>query len=400
MNKHVLMVISMMKGGGAERVAAQLMNEFHKKGNKVEFVLTSCKESEVKRTDLDENIPLMLLQDTEYSESCFEKLKSKALRLYSSFFCKIFEALKLHVPAHFAYCSFIAQYRKEIQQLRGLMKKDPNMTVVSFLQPSVPMVLLAARGLPNKIIISERENPKRLMKRRYGKYFVEKYYTRADKVVFQTQDAMATYPDNVNIKGTVIPNPIKGDLPLPYVGERNKVISTFCRISIHKNLPMLIKAFAMLHEEHPEYILKIVGDANNAEDQEVKRKLHELVGALKLRDYVIWKPFNANVHEDVMYDAMYVNSSDTEGMSNAMLEAMAIGMPVICTDCPIGGARATINHEENGILVPVGDEVTLYHAMKKVVEDGQFAIRLSEEAALIRDRLSIENISRQWLEML
>lgn len=400
MNKHVLMVISMMKGGGAERVAAQLMNEFQKKGIQVEFVLTSSKASEVKRTDLDENIPLILLQETKYRETYFEKLKSKALRLYSSCFCKIFEALKLPVPAHFAYCSFIAQYRKEIQQLRDLMEKNPNMTVVSFLQPSVPMVLLAARDLPNKIIISERDNPERLMKRRYGKHFVEKYYARADKVVFQTQDALETYPDNVNIKGTIIPNPIKGDLPLPYVGERNKVISTFCRISIHKNLPMLIKAFAMLHEEYPEYRLKIVGDANNAEDYDVKRKLHELAEALNLRDYVIWKPFNANVHEDVIYDAMYVNSSDTEGMSNAMLEAMAIGMPVICTDCPIGGARATISHEENGILVPVGDEEALYHAMKKVVDDVQFAINLSEEAVLIRDRLSIEKISEQWLELL
>ena len=97
---------------------------------------------------------------------------------------------------------------------------------------------------------------------------------------------------------------------------------------------------------------------------------------------------------------MYVNSSDYEGMSNAMLEAMAIGMPVICTDCPIGGANAVIKTNENGILTEVGNAKELCDAMKKIAGDKSFANKLSKNAAQIRYELSLENTAKKWMELL
>lgn len=400
MGKQVMMVISMMRGGGAERVSSLLMNEFHKSGHEVEYVLTSSTADEVIRTDLDQEISLTILKEHPVKESVFQKVKMKGIRIYSSVFCHIYEKLKKPVPSHFAYLSFVCQYWKEIQQLRNKMKANPELIVIAFLQPSIPMVLLAARGLPNKIIISERDNPERLMKKRYGRPFVEKYYIRADRVVYQTQDALDTYPTCVSQKGIVIPNPIKGNLPVPFKGERNKTITTFCRISKQKNLLVLIDAFAMLHKEHQEYKLKIIGDANNEEGIAVRNHAFKRIEELGIKDFVSWCPFSAEVHKDVIGDAMYVNSSDFEGMSNAMLEAMAIGMPVVCTDCPIGGARAMIQNEDNGMLVPVGDARAMYEAMKKVVEDKELAHRISENASEIRGKLSLENIAKRWMELL
>ena len=106
------------------------------------------------------------------------------------------------------------------------------------------------------------------------------------------------------------------------------------------------------------------------------------------------------MHEDIIEDFMYVNSSDYEGISNAMLEAMAIGMPVVCTDCPIGGAHATIQHEVNGMLVPVGDARAMYLAMKQIIEDEELAQRIACNAAKLRETLSLENIAKQWMELL
>ena len=97
---------------------------------------------------------------------------------------------------------------------------------------------------------------------------------------------------------------------------------------------------------------------------------------------------------------MYGNSSDYEGMSNAMLEAMAIGMPVICTDCPIGGANAVINNNENGILTKVGDAEEMCEAMKKIASDNSFADTLSHNAAQIRYDLSLINTAKKWMELL
>ena len=397
MNKKIMMVVPVMKGGGAERVAALLINEFHKNECQVEFVITSSSKEEVIRNELNEDIPLVLLQDKVEKN---QDVKAKNLKVYSSLCCRVFEMFGRPVPSYFAYVSFVAQYGKEIQELREMMKADPGMTVITFLQPSIPMVLLAARGLPNKIIFSERGNPERLMKHRYGKKFIEKYYTRAEVAVFQTEDAKKAYPSCIQEKGIIIPNPIKDNLPESYHGKRNKNITTFCRISLQKNLPMLIEAFAKLHQGYSEYKLRIIGDTFNKEGEEVKKSLDQQIQEAGLEEVVEFRPFNMNVHEEIIRDAMYVNSSDYEGISNAMLEAMAIGMPVVCTDCPVGGARSVIEDKENGLLVGVNDVEGMYLAMKEIIEHIEFAEKLSVNASKLKEQLLLQNIAKRWMDLI
>ena len=238
------------------------------------------------------------------------------------------------------------------------------------------------------------------MKHRYGYYFIKKYYQRVDKIVFQTEDAKNTYPENIAAKGTVIFNPIKENLPERYTGERNKNITTFCRISYQKNLPVLVKAFSEVHKDFEDYRLCIIGNTQNADDEKALRETEDLIEKLNLNDFVDFEPFSLNVHEKIIEDAVYVNSSDYEGMSNAMLEAMAIGMPVVCTDCPIGGASAVIKDGENGLLVPVGDVESLAEAIKSVISDKELSAKLSENAVKIKDELSLINIARKWMELL
>ena len=97
---------------------------------------------------------------------------------------------------------------------------------------------------------------------------------------------------------------------------------------------------------------------------------------------------------------MFVSSSDYEGMSNSMLEAMALGLPVICTDCPAGGARAVIRNGENGILTPVGDANALYLAMKNLAETPDFAETLGKNAVKIRTEQSVEKIIEKWMDII
>lgn len=398
MKKKIMMVMPVMKGGGAERVAAQLMNEFHRKGHDLRFLLTSCRADEVIRTDLNEEIPLTLLQEevSQIKNGIGTTLSGKL----SSAFCRIYEAMGKNVPARIAHWSFMTQYGREVQYLRNLMRAEPDLTVVSFLQPSVPMVVIAGRGLPNRIIFSERGNPQRLMKHRYGRNFIETYYDQISSAVFQTKDARNTYPKNVADKGVLIANPLKPDLPTPYEGERNKIITTYCRISSEKNLMMLVGAFSLLHHEYPDYQLKITGGVNNEAGRVVKQQLEHRVMELNMRESVFFESFSANVHEDILQDAMYVNCSLYEGMSNAMLESMAIGLPTICTDCPIGGARAVILDGENGLLVPVNDVQALYEAMKRIVDNEELAKKLSHNGAKMRNDLSLEQIAEKWLELI
>ena len=397
--KQVLMVMPVMKGGGAERVAALLVNEFHKNGCKTEFLLTSSGKDEVINRDLNSDIPLSFIDDSDIKENGILKIIYSLLRVISSLLCKPFEAVGKPAPVCFAYLSFVSQYHREIKLMRKKLEKNPEATVISFLQPSIPITLLAARGLPNRIVISERGDPKRQMKKRYGYNFVKKYYQRADAVVFQTGDAMAAYPENVSKKGTVIFNPVNSSLPEPYFGEREKNVTTFCRISRQKNLPLLVESFAEFHKCCGEYTLKIIGEPQNDDDRAVLAETKALAQKLGVLDFIDFQPFSASVHALIIRDAMYVNSSDYEGMSNAMLEAMAIGMPVICTDCPIGGAAAVIRNGENGLLTEVSNATDLCEAMKKIAGDQQFSDKLSRNAAEIRNELSLEATAKKWMEL-
>ena len=396
MKKKVVMVMPHMVGGGAERVAAQIMNKLNERGYDTRFILTSAKKNEVVRSDLNEKTELVLLTEEMKAETAGQKLAHLPVRAYSTICGKLYEKQDKYVPASVGKATIEWQYHREIAWLRNYMKQNPEMTVIVFLQPSIPLVLLAAQDIPNKVIISERADPNRLMKKRYGKPFIEKYYTRADAVVFQTEDAKSVYPEAISKKGTVIFNPLKDNLPQPYHGERNKNITTFCRISNQKNLPLLVDAFYNVHKLHPDYMLRIIGDAPNEEGRKVLSELNEQLKKLKINEFVKLEPFMKNVHEAVIKDAMYVNSSDYEGISNAMLEAMAIGMPVVCTDCPIGGARDTIENEVNGLLVPVRDDKALSSAMKKVIEDETLSNSISNNAASIRTQLSLDRIVDQW----
>lgn len=398
--KKVVMIMPHMVGGGAERVAAQIMNKLNERGYDTRFILTSAKKNEVVRSDLNEKTPLILLNEELKAETTGQKLAHLPARAYSTVFGKIYEKQNKYVPASVGKATIEWQYHREIAWLRSYLQDNPDMTVIVFLQPSIPMVLLAAQGLPNKIIISERADPNRLMKKRYGKPFIEKYYTRADAAVFQTEDAKSVYPEAVSAKGTVIPNPLKDNLPEPYHGKRNKNITTFCRISNQKNLPLLVEAFSKVHANHPDYILRIIGDAPNDEGEQVLKTIREQIEKLKLQDAVKLEPFMASVHEAIIQDAMYVNSSDYEGISNAMLEAMAIGMPVVCTDCPIGGAQATITDGENGLLVPIKDAKALANAINRVIEEDGLADKLSQNAGKLRAEISLDSITDKWITLL
>ena len=399
-NKKVLLVMPHMVGGGAERVAAQIMNNLNERGYDTRFLLTSAKKSKVVRSDLNEKTELILLTEEIKAETAGQKIVHLPARAYSTIFGKLYEKQGKYVPASVGKATIEWQYHREISWLHNYMQQNPDMTVIAFLQPAIPITMLAAIGLNNRIVISERGDPYRLMKKRYGKPFIEKHYARADAVVFQTEDAKAVYPENIAQKGVIIFNPLKENLPEPYHGERNKNITTFCRISNQKNLPVLVDAFARDYKKHPDYTLRIIGDASNNEGKAVMDILNRKIREFDLTGAVVFEPFKKNVHEAIIKDCMYVNSSDYEGISNAMLEAMAIGMPVVCTDCPIGGAKTAITDGENGLLVPIKEAEALANAINRLIEDKTLAEKLSNNASKLRDEITLDKITDKWEALL
>ena len=277
-------------------------------------------------------------------------------------------------------------------RLKALFRAHPNAVGLAFLSGSIMKLGFLSLFVDNKIVVSERNDPRRNPAKSWLRHARDWALSRADLCVFQTTFVRDLFPDHIRRKSVVITNPVDGNLPEPYVGERRKAVVTACRLEPQKNVPLLLRAFARFHEEHPDYTLEIYGEGKE------RAQIEALVDTLGLSECVMLPGHVPDVHTKMNDAAMFVLSSDYEGISNSMLEALALGVPTVVTDCPIGGAAETIQDGVNGLLVPVGDETALSQAMCRIVEEEGLAERLSRESVTIRDRLPLEKIALQWTE--
>lgn len=384
-----------MLGGGAERIMISLANAAVDKGYGVSFILTSQSINEAVGYSLDKRINFFSLCDSEYTKQT-KSIKIKLMKKYGNLvngFCKHFE---LQVPDSAVYCRFASAQSEKIEALYNIIYKNPNATVIAFLDNAIQIALLAMKELPNKLIISERGDPSKHDSSKAASLFIRKYYKRANIIVFQTEDAKKYFDKEIQKKCVIIPNPIKDGLPERYIGERKKIIVNYCRVSFQKNIPLLIEAFNIFKCNHIDYTLEIIGEANSTEAIGIVQECQKLIKKYGLEESVKFKPFDPNLHEKIKDYSMFVSSSDFEGMSNSMLEAMAIGLPTICTDCPSGGARAVIKNGENGLLTKVGDMYSIANAMSLVADNHKLAELLSSNAAKISKSLSRNTILSRW----
>ena len=98
--------------------------------------------------------------------------------------------------------------------------------------------------------------------------------------------------------------------------------------------------------------------------------------------------------------ACFVISSDYEGISNSMIEALAIGIPVVATDCPVGGARMYIKDGVSGRIVPCGDKKAFAEAMQAAITDRKKAVEWGENASHIRECLKAKDVAIMWREFI
>ncbi len=244
----------------------------------------------------------------------------------------------------------------------------------------------ASRG-KTRVICSERNNPARREPEHMEE--IEEIYGKADHVVFQTESVRGLFSDAVREHSTVIPNPVRA------MGERRaprRRIVTVGRLNPQKNQALLLRAFSRFHEDHPEYTLSIYGEGDLLEE------LQELARTLGIENAVIFEGNVKDVHSQITDGEMFVLSSDFEGMSNALLECMAMGFPCISTACD--GSVELIRSGENGILTKIGDEEELYEAMTLLADNEELREQLGRNAARTVRANHPEIIAGQWKQML
>ena len=278
---------------------------------------------------------------------------------------------------------------------REFLRKGQYDIIIPFTTRSSLQLSLAARKMNNKICIPEIAYPEKIYKDEITDLFKRSTYNSADFHIFQTKEQFEFYKNNGYVfkgKSCVIHNPIKDNLPDPSGRERKNIIVNFCRLDPVKNLKLLISAFKIFSGEYPDYKLYIYGEGPQHDE------IIRLIDELGLNGKVLIKPFEKNIHEIILDYKMFVSSSDSEGISNSIIEAMGIGLPVISTNADGGGAKAVIRDGENGLIVPKGNADEMYKAMKRIADDSDFASKLSENGVKIKETLSAQNIGKQWID--
>ncbi len=288
----------------------------------------------------------------------------------------------------------IQKFVDRILNLRRFLKKVKPDIVIAFARKANYRALTATIGMKLPVLISVRINPIGYYDFWSDKIQIPLLFRRAAGCVFQTPQQRDFFPKYVRKNSRIILNPIDERFIGNEIPEkRENVVVHSGRLVDFKNQCLLVQAFEMVHQVHPDYMLRIYGpDSFDG----TKQKLEDLIGRLHAEEYIQLMGSSSALERDMRCAALAAYASDYEGMPNVVLEAMALGLPVVSTDCPPGGPRMVIQHEQNGLLVPVGDRNTLATAINRLIEDRKLAERLGRNAAKIGRMASPERIFEEW----
>ncbi len=382
------MYIGSLRKGGAERVMVNLADYFFEQGYKVTLVTTylADEEYEVKHAAW-KAVPAgadraELVADTEENSAWVDPEGGERNGIK-----RVFSALLKSEQKGRAY-----NLRMRTKKLNDIWKELKPDMVLSFIGKNNIMALSTAarEGIP--VVVSVRADPRMEYDSLGLKASMLATFGRAAGIIVQSEGAKNYFPEFIRKKCVILPNSIDTSfIRKRYVGDREKSVVMVGRLDENKNQSMVMAAFAKATTNNfKEYKLKIYGDGPD------RIKLQHLAVRLGIVDRVEFRGIVRHVAEHIEKASVYVLASNQEGMPNSLIEAMALGLACISTDCPCGGPADLIQNGVNGILTPVGDEKAMEEALKKVLSDAEFADRLGAEAAKLQEKYTPQVTNKKW----
>lgn len=341
----ILMFTSVLSGGGAERVLCELANNFCFENN---VILVSSYKTE-NEYFINENVKKIYIDNS---------IESKNTLL-------------------------------QIVNLRKVIKKEQPDICLSFLPHPNYKMLIASLGTKSKKIISVRNDPKIEYAGIKNKIISKILYPLADGVVFQTKEAQKYFSANIQKKSLVIMNQVDKKF-FNFPRKNKKYWIATGRLNSQKNYPMMINAFKRIVEIYPNEKLYIFGKG------ELRNDIENLIKDLGLENNVILKGQTNDVVDALSHAKGFLLSSNYEGMPNGLLEAHAMGVPCISTDCPCGGPKEVIINLYNGILTKVGDEENFFQAIKMLCEDDKLMEKISKNSKIESKKYESNQIFEKW----
>ena len=400
--KHIAMYIGSLNKGGAERVMCNLAEYFYSIGYKVTLVTTYISDDEYEIPDAgwkvldskdDENATVVLNPDED--ERYVDLKGGKPLGID-----RVFTAL---MP--YEHGSRAQNFHRRIAKLTRTWESLKPDLILSFLGKNNVMAIQSTAGLDIPVVVSVRATPSEEYASRGLKLAMKMTFPSAAGVVVQTNGAMDYFGKSIRKRCRVLPNAVNEEFMnhdiIPF-DERKKVIVSVGRLDENKNQKILINAFSYAVKKFPEYRLVLYGDGPS---RDVLEKLCRKLGLLdetgKGEDGKVTFMGSVDKIADRIADAeFFVLTSRTEGMPNALIEAMALGLCCISTDCPCGGPADLISTGRNGLLIPMDSDINMalhiFHALERLMEDPPLARKMAASAFEVREKYNPQAINEMW----
>ena len=349
----IMFYINAINGGGAERVMVNLASYFSE--NDYDTILvTSCRD--LWEYQISKKVKRLTLEEREIKQSRIKRNISR------------------------------------ITKLRRMCKEEKPDILISFMEEPNFRAILATRGLPVKTLVSVRNDPNKEYAGKLGAIVSKVILPMADGCVFQTKEAQEWFQKKLQKKSRIIYNAVKEDFyQIERKPNRGEIV-TCGRLTEQKNHAVLIAAFAEVVKKHPYATLKIYGEGY------LRDELQKQIDALEIQNKVFLMGATSDVGKALQTADLFVLSSDYEGMPNALMEAMAVGMPCLSTDCPCGGPRELIKNEKEGILVPVGNVNEMENAISSILNNRDKLDEMGLNAKCRADFFKPNVILKEWKE--
>ena len=257
---------------------------------------------------------------------------------------------------------------------------------------SVYVSAMMKKSITGKIIYSERGDPGDAEYTGLLGMVRRLVLPRVDGFVFQTKVARDYFGEAIKRKSTVIHNSvaINCSYDLTHDIERERRIVGVGRLHEQKNFPLLINAFAHIAKQFPDYKLEIYGEGP------LRNELQKLIDANELHDRAVLMGARKDIHDCIYNASLFVLSSDYEGMPNALIEAMTLGLPCISTDWRPGAVHELIEEGKNGIVVPTGNVELLVDRICYILKDMNMADKIGREAKRFGETHTHQKIFDMW----
>ncbi len=341
----LIFIAANLNSGGAERVMSLLANQFSENGYDVEFVFL---KKDIRFYPLHQNVKIKVAEKECGSTSLFKKLL----------------------------------------WMRKYIKQNKPDAIFAFRIAVYSVTLISLLGIKVPVIASERNDPR--FNSLAWKIIQAVLLPLTNCFIVQTQRIKDYFPKFIQKKTDIIFNPVTEKVfSLPDIPKEKRIISVG-RLHSQKNQKMMIEAFARVSEDFPEWKLVIYGEGPERDS------LESLVSSFKYQvsSRISMPGRSENVIEELNKSEIFAFSSDYEGMSNAVVEAFCVGLPIITTK--VSGTEDFIKENKNGFLLERNDVDGMEMAMRKLMSDEKLRKNIGDNNRQQANIFKIEHIFQQW----